>query len=63
MFCLEKEQSTRHYVLSCKRTQRFFADRKKTWQRLIELEGAEEEIITLGGKMKKIDKHICEQAE
>ena len=23
-FCLEKEQSTRHYVLSCKGTQRFF---------------------------------------
>ena len=65
-FCLEKEQSTRHYVLSCKGTQRFFADnddRKKTWQRLIELEGTEEEIITLGGKMKKIYKHICEQAE
>ena len=56
-FCLEKEQSTRHYVLSCKGTQRFFADnddRKKTWQGLIELDGTEEEIIELGGKMKKI---------
>ena len=65
-FCLEKEQSTRHYVLSCKGTQRFFADkddRKKTWQRLIELKGTEEEIITLGGKIKKIYKHICEQAD
>ena len=65
-FCLEKEQSTRHYVLSCKGTQGFFADsddRKKTWQRLIEREGTEEEITTPGGKMKKIYKHICEQAD
>ena len=37
--------------------------RRQTSQRLIELKGTEEEIITLGGKMKKIYKHICEQAD
>ena len=49
-----------------KRHKDFFADnddRKKTWRRLIELEGTEEEIITLGGKLKKIHKQICDQAD
>ena len=53
-------------MLSCKGTQGFFADsdgRKKIWQRLVELKGTEREITTLGGKMKKIYKHICEQPD
>ena len=65
-FCLEKDQSTRHYVLSCKGTQEFFVgkdDRNKTWQTLIDLKGMKEEITSLGGKMKKVYKHICKQED
>ena len=66
LYCLEKLQSTKHYVLHCKGTKYLFtndAERQTTWDRLTLLDGNDKEIEKMGTKVKKIYSQICKDKE
>ena len=63
-FCMEKERSTRHYILHCPGTDNIFKDKKEREEifRILQtLEGNKNEIKEMGRKLKKLYNKISEQ--